>query len=126
MKLSKPKGKLALQTVVMPADTNANGDIFGGWMVSHMDLAAGVEGRRRARCRVVTLAIDSLLFIKPIYVGDLVSCYTHISKVGRTSMHINVEVWTIALNEEKPKKVAQGLFIFVAIDEHGKPQAVDR
>jgi len=126
MNTSKPKGQLELQTVAMPADTNANGDIFGGWVVSHMDLAAGIAGRRRARSRVVTVAIDSLVFIKPVYIGDLVSCYAHLLKVGRTSMQFSLEVWTLALNEDAPKKVAEGLFTFVAIDEHGKPQPVDR
>jgi len=121
-----PKGKLSLQTVAMPANTNANGDIFGGWVVSHMDMAAGIEGRRRARSRVVTVAIDSLVFIKPIYVGDTVSCYAELLKVGRTSMQFSMEVWTTGLNEESPKKAAQGIFTFVAIDDQGKPHPVDR
>jgi|SRR5579862_4635197 len=123
---SKPQGKLALQTVAMPADTNANGDIFGGWVVSHMDMAAGIEGRRRAGSRVVTVAIDSLSFIKPINVGDTVTVYADLVKVGNTSMQFKMEVWTLALNEEFPKKVAQGLFTFVAIDNQGKPHPIDR
>lgn len=121
-----PTGKLALQTVAMPADTNANGDIFGGWLVSLMDKATGIEAKRRARSRVVTVAIDSLIFLKPVNVGDTVTCYAELVKVGRTSMQFNVEVWTTSFIEEHAKKVAAGLFTFVAIDGTGKPHPVDR
>lgn len=122
-----PHGKLTLQTVAMPADTNANGDIFGGWVVSNMDLAAGVEARRRARSRAVTVAIDSLKFIKPIRVGDLVCCYAETKKVGNTSMQIHIEVWAIPYEDnDTPQFVAEGLFTFVAIDSLGKPHPVDR
>lgn len=120
-----PKGKLALQVVAMPKDTNANGDIFGGWLVSVMDMGAGVAGRMRARSRVVTVAIDSLIFLKPVYVGETVSCFAELLKVGHTSMQFKIEVWTISSQDEQ-KKVAEGLFTFVALDEHGKPQPVDR
>lgn len=123
---TKPKGKLALQTLAMPADTNANGDIFGGWVVSNMDMAAGIEARHRARSRVVTVAIDSLVFIKPVYVGDTVCCYADLVKIGRTSMQFKIEVWTIALLDEFLKKVAEGIFTFVAIDDHGRPHPVER
>lgn len=121
-----PNGKLALQTLAMPADTNANGDIFGGWLVSLMDKAAGIEGRRRAKSRVVTAAIDSLVFLKPVYVGDIVTCYAELIKVGRTSMRFKMTVYTTSFEEEHPKQVAEGFFIFVAIDATGKPQPVDR
>lgn len=121
-----PKGKLALQIVAMPKDTNANGDIFGGWLVSLMDMAAAIEGRHRAASRVVTAAIDSMAFIRPVYVGDTVTCYVDLIKVGRTSMQFSVEVWTLSLNEDEIKKVAQGLFTFVAIDENRHPHLVDR
>lgn len=123
---AKPKGTLAIQIVAMPADTNANGDIFGGWVVSHMDMAAGIEARHRAGCRVVTVAIDSLVFIKPVYVGDTVCCYADLIKVGRTSMQFKIEVWTISLQDDQQKKVAEGMFTFVAINEKGKPHPVDR
>jgi acyl-CoA thioesterase YciA len=119
-------GKLALQTVAMPADTNANGDIFGGWLVSLMDKAAGIEGRRRAKSRVVTVAIDRLVFIKPVNVGDTVTCYADLLKVGRTSMEFKMTVWTTGYQEENAKKVAEGYFTFVAIDDNGKPHLVDR
>lgn len=121
-----PRGKLALQTVAMPADTNANGDIFGGWLVSNMDMAAGIAARARARCRVVTAAIQQLQFISPVYVGDTVCCYADLIKVGHTSMNFMIEVWTVSFDEQTPKKVAEGLFTFVAIDENRKKQPVDR
>ncbi|EKD70225.1 MAG: hypothetical protein ACD_46C00598G0006 [uncultured bacterium] len=122
----KPRGTLALQTVAMPANTNANGDIFGGWVVSHMDLAAGIAARLRARSRVVTVAIDSLVFIKPVYVGDTICCYADITKVGRTSMKIWIEVWTMSIADENIRKVAEGMFTFVAINEERKTHPVDR
>ncbi|RDI42693.1 acyl-CoA thioesterase [Aquicella lusitana] len=121
-----PKGQLVIQTVAMPADTNAHGDIFGGWLVSHMDMGAGIAARHRARSRCVTVAIDSMTFIKRVLVGDTVCCYADILKVGRTSMQIQIEVWTNGLVEDKHKKVAEGVFTFVAIDDHGKPHPVDR
>lgn len=125
--LSKPRGKLALQTVAMPADTNMNGDIFGGWVVSHMDMACGIAARRRAKSRAVTRAIDKLEFIRPVYVGETVCCYADLIKTGRTSMQFRIEVWTIALdNDETPQKAAEGLFTFVAIDSNGQPCPVDR
>lgn len=124
--IDKPRGKLAIQTVAMPGDTNANGDIFGGWLVSHMDMAAGVEARLRAKSRAVTVAIDSLRFIKPVNVGDTVCCYADLIQVGRTSMKFHIEVWTISLYRDNPLKVAEGVFSFVAIDDQAKPHPVDR
>lgn len=122
----KPAGQLVIQIVAMPADTNANGDIFGGWLVSHMDMGAGVAGRRRALSRVVTVAIDSLVFHKPVSVGDTVACYAELLKVGRTSMQFKMEAWTISLGNTHPAKAAEGIFTFVAIDNNGRPQPVDR
>jgi acyl-CoA thioesterase YciA len=110
----------------MPADTNANGDIFGGWLVGHLDMGAGIAARRRARSRVVTVAIDALTFFKPVAVGDTVCCYADLLKVGRTSMQFKMEAWALTLSDDKPKKVAEGLFTFVAIDNEGKPQPVVR
>ena len=121
-----PAGRLALQVVAMPADTNANGDIFGGWLVSRMDMAAAIEGRYRAKSRVVTVAIDSMVFLKRVFVGDTVTCYADLLKVGRTSMQFKIEVWTLSLQDEVHKLVAEGVFTFVAIDDTGNPQAVDR
>ncbi len=123
---SQPAGVLALRTIAMPADTNCYGDIFGGWLVSLMDMGAQIEGQRRAGCRVVTVAIDSLTFIKPVYVGDTICCHAELIKVGRTSMQFRMQVWTLAVEETERKLVAQGLFTFVAIGKEGKPQSVDR
>src|SRR6476469_4949425 len=108
--LEAPRGTLVIQMIAMPADTNANGDIFGGWLVSHMDMGAGIAARRRACSRVVTAAIDSLVFIRPVAVGDVVSYYSELLHVGRTSMKFNMEAWTLSLNEEKSKKSAAGVF----------------
>jgi acyl-CoA thioesterase YciA len=123
---TKPRGKLAIQVVAMPGDTNANGDIFGGWLVSHMDMAAGIEARLRAKSRAVTVAIDSLRFIKPVNVGDTVCCYVDLIQVGRTSMKFHIEVWTVTLGRDYPLKVSEGVFSFVAIDDKAKPHPVDR
>ncbi len=125
---TNPRGKLTLQTVAMPADTNMNGDIFGGWVVSHMDMACGIAARRHAKSRAVTRAIDKLEFIRPVYVGDTVCCYAELMKTGRTSMQFHIEVWTIGLDnnsEDQRMKVAEGLFTFVAIDATGKPRQLD-
>lgn len=125
-KKDKPRGKLALQIVAMPKDTNANGDIFGGWLVSLMDMAAAIESRYHAKSRVVTVAIDGLRFLKPVYVGDTVCCYAELLKVGNTSVQIHVEVWTDSLFDTFHKKVGDGRFTFVAIDEERRPQPVKR
>ncbi|HTM63384.1 MAG TPA: acyl-CoA thioesterase [Gammaproteobacteria bacterium] len=125
----KPRGKLALQTVAMPADTNANGDIFGGWLVSNMDMATGIVARRRAKSRAVTRAIDKLEFLTPVNVGDTICCYAELLKTGRTSMQFRIEVWKISFNKSEDEtliKAAEGLFTFVAIDENNKPQPIDR
>lgn len=122
----QPKGTLTLQTVAMPKDTNANGDIFGGWLVSNMDMAAAIASRMRAHSRVVTVAIDKLTFLKPVYVGDTVACYVELIKVGKTSMQFNVEVWTVSLESEELRKVAEGVFTFVALDANRRPHSVDR
>lgn len=119
-----PTGEITIQTLAMPADTNANGDIFGGWLVSQMDLAAGVLAKKLASGRVVTVAIDSMAFIKPVHVGDIVSCYASLIKLGRTSMTIAVEVWTQGAESSQKNQVTKGVFIFVAVDKKGKPRAV--
>lgn len=123
---TQPHGTLVIQIVAMPADTNANGDIFGGWLVSHMDMGAGIAARFRSNSRAVTVAIDSLVFLKPVSIGDIVCIYADLIKVGRTSMQFKMEVWNISSSDVTPRKAAQGLFTFVAIDEKGKPQPVDR
>lgn len=122
----EPQGRLAIKVVAMPSETNANSDIFGGWLVSQMDLAGNCESIRRSKSRAVTVAIESLSFIKPVYVGNVVSCYVSLIKVGHTSMQFKVESWTLSLIDDHQQKVAEGIFTYVAIDESGKPQLVDR
>jgi len=124
MKIRKPRGKLAIQTLAMPADTNPNGDIFGGWLISQMDLAAGVIAKHHAKGRVATIAIDSMVFYKPVKVGDLVVCYGNLLKVGTTSMTIQVEVWIIDRNTGADEQVTEGIFTYVALDEKGKKRAI--
>jgi len=120
-----PQGKLTIQTIAMPKDANANGDIFGGWLVSQMDLGAAIMAYERARGRVTTVAIDSMVFHKPVNVGDVVSCYADIKKVGNTSMTIHIEVWAIDRSTGERRHVTEGVFTFVAIDDNGKPRPVD-
>ncbi|HCA89789.1 MAG TPA: acyl-CoA thioesterase [Legionellales bacterium] len=120
----QPKGEITIQTIAMPAETNANGDIFGGWLVSQMDLAAGVLAKRMAHGRVATVAINSMTFLSPVHVGDIVTCYAELLKVGRTSLHISVEVWAEPATHTGKFRVTEGQFVFVAIDEQGKPRPV--
>lgn len=119
-----PRGELTIQTLAMPADTNPNGDIFGGWIVSQMDLAAGVLAKKRSAGRVVTVAIHSMTFLKPVHVGDIVSCHVELTNVGNTSMTIAVEVWAESVFTCTPYQVTEGVLVFVAVDEHGKPRKV--
>jgi acyl-CoA thioesterase YciA len=121
-----PKGELTIQTLAMPANTNANGDIFGGWIVSQMDLAAGVLAKRVAHGRVATVAIHSMTFLKPVHVGDVISCHVDLIKQGTTSMTIRVEVWALPSTQNGRYQVTEGIFIFVAIDEDGKPRPVPK
>lgn len=121
-----PHGTLTVQILAMPKDTNSNGDIFGGWLVSKMDMGGGIEASRHADSRVVTVAIEAMKFIKPVNIGDLVSCYAELLKVGNTSMHFKMEVWTSSVARKSLLKVAEGTFIYVAIDEWGKKRVVYR
>ncbi len=115
----------AIRVTAMPADANAYGDIFGGWLVSIMDNGAGLIAARRAKGRAVTVAIDGMQFHEPVKVGDEVSVYGTIEKVGRTSMVIAVEAWRRPRHLEKAVKVTQAKFTFVAIDDNGQPRPVD-
>lgn len=119
-----PKGEIAIQNLAMPANTNANGDIFGGWIVSQMDLAAGVLAKKVAQGRVATVAINSMTFLKPVHIGDLVSCHVMLLKQGNSSMTISVEVWAMPATQQECYLVTEGIFVFVAIDEQGKPRKV--
>jgi len=121
-----PRGDLCTRTLAMPADTNANGDIFGGWLLSQMDIAGGVAASKVAKSRTVTVSIDAMNFRKPVYVGDLVSVHANLVRVGRTSMTIHLEAWVVRRKETKPILVTDGNFTYVAIDEEGRPQAIQR
>lgn len=121
-----PKGELTIQTLAMPMNTNANGDIFGGWIVSQMDLAAGVLAKKIAHGRVATVAIHSMAFLKPVHVGDVVSCHVELVKLGNTSMTIGVEVWALPATQLDRYQVTEGTFVFVAIDDTGTPRQVSR
>ena len=113
-----PCGKLALQTIAMPKDTNANGDIFGGWLLSQMDLAGGIAASEVAVGRVATVAIEGMSFLTPVHVGAVVSCYCDVLDTGRSSIRIMVEVWINSKPDGEPLKVTEGEFIYVAIDEN--------
>lgn len=121
-----PRGQLTVRINAMPADTNANGDIFGGWVMSRMDAAGGIAGVDRAQGRVVTVAVDAMTFIQPVKVGDVLSVYTEIESVGRTSMKIHVEAWARRFRTSIHEKVTDATFTFVAIDEEGRPRPVPR
>ncbi|WP_071675955.1 acyl-CoA thioester hydrolase YciA [Nioella nitratireducens] len=119
-----PEGELTLRTVAMPADMNGNGDIFGGWVLSQMDIACGIVARERAQGRSTTVAVDAMKFIRPVSVGDVLCVYTHIKRVGRTSMAIEVEAWVRRGALGAREKVTEAVFTFVAIDENGQPRPV--
>ena len=122
----QPTGELVIRTIAMPANTNSNGDIFGGWLVSQMDLGGAIYARNVASSRITTAAIDGMVFLNPVYVGDIVSCHATLLKTGRTSMHIEVEVWAQRAKGGDLVRVTKGTFVYVAIDDAGHPQPVHR
>lgn len=113
-----PSGKLVLQTVTMPRDTNANGDIFGGWLLSQMDLAGGILASEIAQGRIATVAIEEMSFLVPVEVGAVISCYATKMALGQSSIRIGLEAWKHSLSQTL--KVTDGVFIYVAIDEKGR------
>ena len=120
-----PTGELALQTLAMPKDTNANGDIFGGWLVSQMDLAAGIATKQVTHGRSATVAIKNVQFLAPVSVGSIISCYAEVLDIGRSSMHIRIEVWSASsITRSVRQKVAEGQFVFVAIDDNGRTRRI--
>ena len=126
---AQPHGDLLLRTLAMPADTNPNGDIFGGWIVSQMDIAGGILAKETAQGRVVTVAVDRIQFIRPVKVGDVVCCYGEVERIGTTSITIKLEVWVNpVLREEKrdsPRfRVTEAIFTYVAIDKDGNKRPV--
>ena len=123
---TEPGGELCIRTLAMPADTNANGDIFGGWLLSQMDLGGGVFASKVAQSRTVTVAIEAMNFRKAVYVGDLVSVYANLVRVGRTSVTLHIEAWVLRRKEVLSILVTDGNFTYVSIDDQGRPQAIRR
>jgi acyl-CoA thioesterase YciA len=117
-------GNLTIRNVAMPADTNPAGDIFGGWVLSQMDIAAGICAGQRSQSRVVTVALEGMSFIRPVKVGDILGVSTMVERVGRTSVVVNVEAWVRRNRIGLREKVTEGKFTFVAIDASGKPVPV--
>lgn len=118
------EGVLVIRTIAMPADTNPAGDIFGGWLMSQMDLAAGNMAGRVSQGRSATVSVEAMQFLRPVKVGDEVTLYATLRKVGRTSMRIHVDAWARPRYANKGAKVTDADFVFVALDENGAPRPV--
>lgn len=115
-------GGAQLRTIAMPRDTNAGGSIFGGWTLSQMDLAGGTLAAEQAEGRVATVSIDAMRFLRPVAVGDEVSCYCTLGEVGETSISVKIETWARERGSKHAEKVTEGLFTYVALDENGRPR----
>ena len=120
----EPCGDLCIRTLAMPADTNQNGDIFGGWLLSQMDIGGGVFASKIAKARTVTVAIEAMNFRKPVFVGDLVSVHANLVRIGKTSVTVHLEAWVLRRKEMQPILVTDGNFTYVAIDDQGHPQVI--
>ncbi len=121
---TEPQGQLCTRTLAMPADTNQNGDIFGGWLLSQMDISGGVFAAKITKTRNVTVAIDAMNFRKAVYVGDLVSVYGTLVRIGRTSITVHLEAWVTRRKETRAILVTDGNFTYVSIDDNGRPQPI--
>lgn len=125
--VEQPDGELVIKTLAMPANTNANGDIFGGWILSQMDLGAGVIAKKYSPTgRSVTVGIEAMKFKSPVKIGDLVSCYAKILKLGNTSITITIETWVYDYKLHTFKMVTKGNYTYVAIDENGKAIPINK
>ena len=120
----KPQGELTTRTLAMPADANPAGDIFGGWVLSQMDIAGGICAAERARCRTVTVALDSMHFIRPVKIGDVLCVYTDIERIGDSSLDIHVEAWVHRDRSRNTVKVTEAKFTFVALGADGRPRSI--
>ena len=120
-KSEKPKGELVTQTIAMPRDTNRNGDIFGGWLVSQMDLGGAILAAKVSKARVVTVAMEGMAFLHPVHVGDTVACYARVERIGRSSIRIPIEAWANRFMTDEDVRVTEGVFVYVAVDADGKP-----
>lgn len=123
-----PNGRLVLRTLAMPSDTNANGDIFGGWLMSQMDLGGAILAKEIAKGRVVTVCVDKMTFLNPVAVGDVICCYAKCTRVGRSSIQMKVEIWNkkVAEGARERQCVTEALFTFVAVDKAGKSRPIPR
>ncbi|MDA0241178.1 MAG: acyl-CoA thioesterase [Proteobacteria bacterium] len=121
----EPSGVQTSLTVAMPKDTNPNGDIFGGWLLSQMDIAGGVAAGRRAKGRTATVSVQEMVFHQPVNVGDLLACYAEVIRVGRTSLSVKIEAWASRHDSaDEQIKVTEGVFTYVAMDDNHKPRPV--
>src|ERR1700736_2327650 len=123
---TEPCGDLCIRTLAMPADTNQNGDIFGGWLLSQMDVGGGVFASKIAKSRTVTVAIEAMNFRKPVYVGDLVSVHANLVKIGHTSITVHLEAWVLRRKEMQSILVDAGNFPYRSIDDQGHPQIIQQ
>lgn len=126
--LRQPSGEMVLRTLAMPSDTNPNGDIFGGWLMSQMDMGGAILAKEIANGRVVTVRVDGMTFMKPVAIGDVVSCHAHCIRTGNSSITINVEVWVKKVSSEPIGKsycTTEAVFIYVAVDENGKSRPLN-
>lgn len=123
---TSPRGELVTRMLSMPADTNPAGDIFGGWLLAQMDIAGNLLSKRIAKGRTVTIALDSMEFHLPVFVGDTVCCYGDVTRVGNTSITVHVEAWVTRQYQTELIKVTEGSFSFVAIDENRKPRIIEK
>jgi acyl-CoA thioesterase YciA len=121
---TKPSGELCIRTLAMPADTNQNGDIFGGWLLSQMDLGGSIFASKIVNSRTVTVAIEAMNFRKPVFVGDVVSVHANLVQIGKTSIEIHLEAWVQRRKEIQSILVTDGNFTYVSIDDQGHPQAI--
>lgn len=124
METREPEGELTLRTLAMPRDVNVNGDIFGGWVLSQMDIAGGIVAGERARGRITTVAVDAMQFIRPVKVGDVLCIYARVKRIGTTSMALGIEAWVLRGRVGTRRKVTEAVFTYVAIDDLGKPRPV--
>ena len=122
----EPTGDLTIRQLAMPADTNANGDIFGGWLLGQMDLGGGIFASKIAQSRTVTVAIDAMNFRKAVFVGDVVSVHATLVRIGKTSVTVHLEAWVLRRNESHSILVTDGNFTYVSIDEQGRKQLIRR
>ena len=123
---TEPDGDLCIRQLAMPADTNANGDIFGGWLLGQMDLGGGIFASKTAKSRTVTVAIDAMNFRKAVFVGDVVSVHATLVRIGKTSITVHLEAWVLRRNESHSILVTDGNFTYVSIDEQGRKQLIRR